>query len=221
MNITITGTLGAGKSTVCKELEKKKMEVITAGSIFRGLANEMGITVTELNKVAESDPAIDHKIDSRTAILGREKENAVFDCRMGWYFIDDSFKVFLLSDINEAARRVYADNSRKAESYNSVDEAKDSILKRSKLEAHRFKELYNVNFFDMNNYNFIIEATHATPEHIANEVLKNYEEYKSVPWKTTIIYTDRMLSQLLMEWNQKGILPDAYENALQIQKEKN
>lgn len=45
--------------------------------------------------------------------------------------------------------------------------------------------------------------------------------YKSVPWKTTIIYTDRMLSQLLMEWNQKGILPDAYENALQIQKEKN
>lgn len=49
MNITITGTLGAGKSTVCKELEKKNMEVITAGSIFRGLANEIQVGSMENN----------------------------------------------------------------------------------------------------------------------------------------------------------------------------
>lgn len=186
MNITITGTLGAGKSTVCKELEKKNMEVITAGSIFRGLANEMGITVTELNKVAESDPAIDHKIDSRTSRLGKEKEDALFDCRMGWHFVDESFKVFLFSDLNEAARRVYTDNSRKAESYNSVDEARASILKRSELEIHRFKEFYSVNYYDMSNYNLIIETTHATPIQIASEVIRNYELYKKEQWKTKI-----------------------------------
>lgn len=40
MNITITGNLGGGKSSVCKELEKYGFKIITGGGLFRDIARE-------------------------------------------------------------------------------------------------------------------------------------------------------------------------------------
>ena len=39
MNITITGNLGGGKSSVCKELEKYGFKIITGGGLFRDIAS--------------------------------------------------------------------------------------------------------------------------------------------------------------------------------------
>lgn len=182
MNITITGNLGSGKSTVCKELAKAGYQIISTGTIFREIAKERGLSVKELNEVVDEEIAagrhdIDDMIDNRSKRLGEELDNAVFDSRMAWNFVGTSFKVFLTVDINEAAKRVFHDN-RDTENYPSVEECKKALLKRQLLEQGRFEKLYNIDYYSMNNYNLVLETTNAAPEVIANVILEQYESYK-------------------------------------------
>ena len=79
MNITITGNLGGGKSSVCRELEKYGFKIITGGGLFRDIAKEKGVSVLELNELAKADRSIDDLIDNRTAKIGKEEDNVLFD----------------------------------------------------------------------------------------------------------------------------------------------
>ena len=134
MNITITGNLGSGKTSVCRELEKSGFTIISAGDIFRQIASEKGMTVIELNEAAKKDRSIDDLLDSRSTQLGREMDHTVFDSRLAWNFVENSFKVFLLVDTQEAARRVFDGDSRSAEEYQNVQEAGIGLESRAKLE---------------------------------------------------------------------------------------
>lgn len=185
MNITITGNLGAGKTSVCKVLKEKGYEVISAGSIFRQIAEEKGVDVVELNRLAEADRSIDDMLDARSAKLGAEKDGAVFDSRMAWHFVPKSFKVFLLTDQKVSARRVMLDRTRSAEQYASPEEAMAALKKRADLEQERFRELYGVDYYDVSNYDFVIETSDATPEQIADEIIRNAGEYERHPFEET------------------------------------
>ena len=187
MNITMTGNLGSGKTSVCKELKEMGYEIISAGGLFRQLAEERGMTVVEFNKLAETDKSIDKLIDDRSTRLGRELSDAVFDSRLAWHFVEESFKVFLMTDVMESAKRVYNDTERSAESYSSVTEAAEALTKRTNLEKERFKTLYDVDYYNKNNYDLIIESTKATPRQIAEEIVRYYEEFKKDKFKTKVV----------------------------------
>ena len=187
MNITMTGNLGSGKTSVCKELKEMGYEIISAGGLFRQLAEERGMTVVEFNKLAETDKSIDKLIDDRSTRLGRELSDAVFDSRLAWHFVEESFKVFLMTDVMESAKRVYNDTERSAESYSSVTEAAEALTKRTNLEKERFKALYDVDYYNKNNYDLIIESTKATPRQIAEEIVRYYEEFKKDKFKTKVV----------------------------------
>ena len=187
MNITMTGNLGSGKTSVCKELKEMGYEIISAGGLFRQLAAERGMSVVEFNKLAETDKSIDKLIDERSTRLGRELSDAVFDSRLAWHFVEESFKVFLMTDVMESARRVYNDTERSAESYASVTEAAEALTKRTGLEKERFKSLYDVDYYNKNNYDLIIESTKATPRQIAEEIVRYYEEFKMAKFDTKVV----------------------------------
>lgn len=185
MNITLTGNLGAGKTSVCKELEKMGYKIISTGSIFRKIAAEKGISVLELNELAKKDRSIDDLIDKQTADMGKTVDNVIFDSRLAWHFIPNSFKVFLYIDTDESASRVISGQSRDAEQYTSFEDAKESLEKRATLEQARFMELYNIDYYNAANYNLIIETTSASPKEIADEIIRNYCIYKSAPFAQT------------------------------------
>lgn len=170
MNISLTGTLGSGKSSVCKILEKQGYSTISNGILFRQIAQEKGISVVELNKLAETDKSIDKMLDERSIQLGKERDQTIFDSRMGWHFIPDSFKVFLMTNMDEAANRVFHDH-RVSENYESVEEAKKDLLRRQLLEKERFSTLYGVDYLDLNNYDLVIETTSVSPELVAQTIL--------------------------------------------------
>lgn len=179
MNITITGNLGGGKTSVCRELEKYGFKIITGGGLFRDIAKEKGISVLELNELAKADRSIDDMIDNRTIKIGKEEDNVLFDSRLAWHFAPDSFKVFLLTDSYEAARRTYEGGAREAEEYSDINATMAGLKQRADLERARFKELYDIDYYDRNNYDLIIESTYASPEQIAKEIMRNFEEYKT------------------------------------------
>ena len=187
VNITLTGNLGSGKSSVCKEPEKMGFQIISTGNIFRDIAKEKNMSVIELNELAKKDRSIDDLIDSRSIQLGKELDNVVFDSRLAWHFIPDSFKVFLLVDVSESASRVFNGENRNAEQYTSEEDALKGLLTRADLEQKRFKELYDINYYDIKNYNLILESTAATPEEIAKELICQYELYKDRPFSAKIM----------------------------------
>lgn len=191
MNITLTGNLGSGKTTICNILKERGYEIVSTGKIFRQIAEEKQVSVIELNKMAEQDRSIDDLLDHKTAELGKTLDHVVFDSRLAWNFVPNSFKVFLLVETEEAAKRVFHDRERNAESYASVEEAKEGLVNRAGLEKARFQDLYQINYYDASNYNLVIESTMAKPEEIADEIIKQYEQYQKQPFSTKVLINSR------------------------------
>lgn len=178
MNLSLTGNLGSGKSSLGKELIARGFQIISSGDIFRGLAEERGISIVEMNKIAETDKSIDKMVDERSIELGKTMDRTIFDSRMGWHFVPDSFKVFVMVDLQEAGKRVYNDAIRKAENYDDVEAAMKALYHRQSLEKDRYRQLYQVNYYDLNNYDLVIDSTNATPAQIAEEIIRRFEQFE-------------------------------------------
>ena len=187
MNLTLTGNLGSGKTTICNILKERGYEIVSTGKIFRDIAAEKNVTVIELNEMAKKDRSIDDLLDNKTTELGKTLDGVVFDSRLAWNFVPESFKVFLLVETDEAAKRVYADSERNAESYESAAAAKEGLLNRAGLEKARFLDLYQINYYNASNYNLVIESTAAKPEEIAEEIIKQFESYQKESYPTKVM----------------------------------
>lgn len=211
MNISITGNLGSGKSSVAKILKEKGYEIFSTGSVFRQLAMDKGVSVEEFNRqvneaASRGDRSVDKMIDDTTTRIDSERDNVVFDSRLAWNFAPKSFKVFVITDIDESARRVFNDSVRaNSESYESLEKCKKALINRQKLETVRYKEIYGIDYYDMSNYNLVIESTNASPEDIAQEILDKMEEYQKGSFES------------LMELNPSSIRIDSEEDADYVQ----
>lgn len=182
MHITITGNLGSGKSTICKILEDKYgFEIYSTGKVQREIAREMNITTLEMNQLMCSDRKYDTMIDDATARISRENrdKNIIFDSRLAWHFVEQSFKVFLSVSLDIAADRVMKDNRGKEEKYTSVSEAKEMLAARAATEDKRYQDMYQLSYFDFTNYNLVIDSTFNTPEKIASIIMEEAKSFEA------------------------------------------
>ena len=176
MLISITGRLGSGKSTVCNILkEKYGFEIYSTGTINREFARRLGITTLELNKRLNDDPSLDHEIDGTVTKLSEERkgDKLIFDSRMAWHFAKDTFKIFLTIDAMEAARRVMLNQRGAEEHYESVEEACEKLVERSRVERDRFVDIYGVDYYDYNNFDIVVDTTARTPEEVVAIIMEN------------------------------------------------
>ncbi|MBP5159398.1 MAG: cytidylate kinase family protein [Lachnospiraceae bacterium] len=187
MNISITGNLGSGKSTICKRIcEQYGFERYSTGMILRDLAAERGITLLEMNELMKTDSSIDRMIDDATTRISREKidDKVIFDSRLAWHFAERTFKIFLTVSLDEAARRVYNDSRGEVETYASVEEAKESLRERALTENVRYREFYGIEYFNLGNYDLVLDSTCASPEILTEMFMSAYERYANEYDKT-------------------------------------
>ena len=183
MQITITGKLGSGKSTVCKLIaEKYGYEIFSTGAIQREVAKELGITPLELNIRMKQDRSLDDRLDSTVTRLSRERANdkLIFDSRMAWHFASNVFKIFVTVDPMTAAERVMA-NPRPEEPYESVEDACAGLIERSRVEQARFLDMYGVDYYDFKNHNLVVDSTRRTPEEIVDIIWEAFLAYQEDP----------------------------------------
>ena len=171
MHITLTGNLGSGKSTLGKILEAEYgYEIFSTGKVIRKIAEEHGVSVLEMNKMMEKDHKYDHMIDDTTARISREQKDRklLFDSRLAWNFVEESFKVFLSVSLPVAASRVLADESRGAvENYASVEDCMQSLKDRAASEDRRYQDLYGIEYFNYANYNLVLDSSDCAPDVLA------------------------------------------------------
>ena len=182
MLISITGRLGSGKSTVCGIMkERYGFEIFSTGTINREYARRLGISTLELNKRLNDDPSLDHEIDGTVTKLSEERkdEKLIFDSRMAWHFAKNTFKIFLTIDAMEAARRVMLNQRGAEEHYDTVEEACQKLVERSRVERDRFVDIYGVDYYDYNNFDIVVDTTSRTPEEVVAIIMENYEEYSA------------------------------------------
>ena len=180
MFITINGHLGSGKSTVCDLLrERYGFKVFHTGSIQRQFANEMNISTLELNKKSKEDFSFDYQIDNAIVECAKTHvgEMIVFDSRLAWHFVPESFKVRLIIRPEIAAERVYLNRQSKEEQYSSAREALDMLSERQNAEAERYRLIYDIDVNDENNYDLIIDTSDLSPEEAAQKIIDNYKKF--------------------------------------------
>ena len=177
--ISIAGELASGKGTVSKILmEKLQYGIYRNGEYFRKLAKEHNMDVTAFNEYVEKHPEIDQQIEKSAAEYAKTNTKFIIDARLGWYAVPESFKVYLTVDIDEAARRAFNDENRKeTESFSTIEEHKQDLMKRFKLENERYWNLYGVRKDDLNNYDLVIDTTNKTPDEVADKIIVEYKKW--------------------------------------------
>lgn len=178
--IALSGDLAAGKGTVSELLIKDlNYGIYRNGAYVRKLASDMGLDITSFNKYLASHPEIDIQIEKSAAEYAKDHDNFIIDARLGWYAVPESFKVYLKVDIDEAARRAFEDKKRKeTESFATVEEQKQDLIKRFNSENERYWKLYHVHKEDMSNYDLVIDTTNKTPKEVVEIIEKEYFKWQ-------------------------------------------
>jgi len=181
MIITITGTPGAGKTSVAKVLAKRLgMKFYSAGDILEKLADEKNVTIDEL--LSGGDEA-DHEVDGFQKKLGKTEDNIIVEGKISWHLIPRSFKILVTVDPDEGARRIFEDKKiagRRTDepSYASSEEAKKVNNIRVERYVEKFKRLYGIdNYFAPSHYDFVLDTTDAKgPEENADRIMAAMKE---------------------------------------------
>ena len=177
MKIVISGDLGSGKSTICKLISNKyHIKFFSTGQIQRQIAKDLNMTTTDLNKYMENHFEIDERIDKEIVEIGKKYQDFVIDSRMAWHFIPDAFKVYLTVDNKIAAMRIMNDN-RLSEKYSNIELALEQLKERRKSELYRYKNLYNIDLDNYNNYNLVLDTSRISQEEVLDIIYKYYNKW--------------------------------------------
>ena len=181
--VTICGGLGSGKSSTAKLVAKELgFEHFSAGDFTRKIALKMGISVTELAKLEETDKSIDNKVDEELKKTG-EVEKRVIDTRLGFHFIPKSFKVYLdlLPEIaKERIMNNLTENSLRKESEHaeSAEEVYQNIIARLQSEKKRYKEYYGIeDYTDRKNFDLVVDTNKNNLEEVVDIIVAEYKKW--------------------------------------------
>lgn len=179
MIITITGKPCSGKSTIAKIFaEKYNFKLEPIGDIFREYAKKLGVgSITNL-VFDERIRLVDDKVDTHIAEVGKKQlyDDIMFVSRTAWFLIPKSFKVFLDVDLDVAAVRLMADH-RESEPVKNKQEAKAVLLKRWNRENERYREMYNFDNTNLQNYDLVIRTDNKSVDEIVQEIYAEYLKY--------------------------------------------
>jgi cytidylate kinase len=153
--VAISGLHGVGKTTAARTLAKKfRLRCVCAGSVFRQLAEERGMTLEEFSRYAERHSSIDRMIDHRTADAAREN-NVLIDARLaGWMAKKADIKILLTAPLEVRARRISRRDKR------DYEEVLRETMMRERSEARRFRKFYGIDVNDHSTFDLVLNTGH-------------------------------------------------------------
>ncbi len=192
--ITISGDPASGKGTCVRGLRERfekqgyEVKVVSVGEIFRQLAEKQGMTIAQFAGSLENCKGKDQdlimeesikKLGERIEKSGKDNCIYIFDARMAWLCIPDSFKVSLKTDAKIGGERAFKDKKRgKEDSYETLEEAIRETEARKNGDRGKFLKKYGVDIFDENNFDLVIDASYSTPQDVLDCLYNCFEDFK-------------------------------------------
>ncbi len=180
--ITISGKPGSGKSSTANRVANLLgYKRYSSGDFVRNIVRKHNITLADFNNQAGKDPAIDHEIDEELRLL-RNENDIVIDSRLGFYWIPESFKVYLELDLAVATARIYRDmlkNSNRSdiEKGESISGVRVMVETRLANERKRFSDLYGINPYNTSTFDLVINTSRHSPQTVALTIYDFYNKW--------------------------------------------
>jgi cytidylate kinase len=188
--ITLSGKPGSGKSSTADRVA----EILgytrhSSGDMVRNVLKRNSMTLEQYNNKAEDDHDLDDQIDEELRTL-RDQDDIVVDSRLGFYWLPESFKVYLDLDIEVATARIYKDMSSNPGrgdtegSDTSLSGVAREVAGRMIAEQQRFRKLYGVDPYDKSHFDLIIDTSRHNPHSVAVAVFDSYKQWlKNEDWE--------------------------------------
>ena len=207
MLITIWWKAWSGKWTVSKLLAKELWyKIVSIGDMKRRLAAEMWINIIEFNKMwddPEKSAEFDLKYEEYQQNL-KLSDNIILDSRLGFYAQPHAFKILLDVDEEIAWERIFK-AERDTDKHASKKHAIAQVKERNSSDEERYKKLYDVDLWNPNNYNLVIDTSERTPEEVLQIIL---DEFKAFKWRKWIAETNEEKKELRKSKRKTKLIKD-------------
>jgi len=173
MIVTVSGEIGAGKSTVANRLAQALgLRYLSAGEIFREEARRRGLTLAQFGRLAEQDQTIDRDLDRKQVEAARGGD-VLIDSRLSGWLIDGDLRVWLRAPLLVRAGRVAARDR------TSLEEALRELNAREDSERRRYREIYQIDLTDLSRYHIIVDTGAWSAQEIVDALLPLTRRFRS------------------------------------------
>jgi cytidylate kinase len=174
MRITISGLPGSGTTTVAKLLAKElAMDVISAGEMFREIAEEKNLPLEQFSKLAEDNDDFDRWIDERQGEEALKREKVIVEGRLSGFFVPHAdLRIWLKAPVEVRAGRVAGRENI------AYEEALSAMKSREQSEYTRYEEYYGIHLDDLSIYDLIIDSSRWSENDIVEMILVAKERMK-------------------------------------------
>ncbi|MEM0021676.1 MAG: AAA family ATPase [Fervidicoccaceae archaeon] len=152
--IAIGGPPGSGKTTYAKRIaDLLGLEYKSAGAIFREMSSELGISLVDLNKLAEKEKWIDYYVDKRS-LEEALKGNVVIEGHLVPWVVKNiaDFKIYFYASIRTRVKRIASREGR------DEKEVFIETAQREYSHALRFRRLYGIDITDLSIYDLTLST---------------------------------------------------------------
>lgn len=166
MIVTVSGEIGAGKSTVARRLATALgLRYLSTGEVFREEARRRGVSLADMGRLAEEDPAIDRALDEMQ-VQAAAAGHILVDSRLSGWLIDGDLRIWLRAPLEVRAGRVAARDG--------VDlaTALRHVRTREASEHRRYREIYRIDVADLTRYHVIVDTGMWSAEDIVDALLR-------------------------------------------------
>jgi len=178
-NITISGRIGAGATTIAEHLAKKiEWELLEGGDLFEKIHKELGVSQVDVLARPDSfDLAFEEKIKN----LLKEGKHKIIQSHLSGFDaqgIEGVFKILVIcrDEAGDDKADIRIDRVMNRDGI-SLEEAKHEILEREKQNLEKFRRLYANNdqnwvYWDTEYYDLVVNTYSHNQEEALQYVLK-------------------------------------------------
>ncbi|HUU76339.1 MAG TPA: AAA family ATPase [Methanoregulaceae archaeon] len=167
MRVTVSGLPGSGTSSLAKAISSRHgYELISAGEVFRQMAEERKMDLAEFGRLAREDPSFDKLIDDRQRENAMKRDDIIVEGRLsGWFVKDADLKIWLSASLQCRVERII-DRDQTADK----ETALKLTLEREECEAVRYHNYYSIDISDLSPYHLVLDSERFGVEELANLV---------------------------------------------------
>ena len=169
--LTIGGLSGTGTTTIAKLLrDELDLRYVYTGDIFRQMARERDMTVTEFGDYVAEHPEIDRELDARQVELARGGD-IILEGRLAGYMAHShnvpAYKIWLSATPLVRAQRVSGREEK------DVELVMEENARREEGNRRRYMEIYDFDINDTSFYDIDIDTSELEPRYIHQMILED------------------------------------------------